>query len=287
MSGFRVSPPKVFPQATRAAKPPLDAAGSADAYRQTTFVLGDDVELVLEGLRLEAAIAEASSGAKFRKQVTASAMALWSRSWLSRLDALHAVEWGNYTAAITLVRAAADYQAAMLYLLRTGAAEWDEWLDAGGIQLAPADHATEFRLHAFRAAEVLAAHDVLGPIYRTSTDLSLSHFGSTLLFAGAESDPARIAVTFGDRDFHVGLAEVHLGWLLQLGSAVLTDTAEFPVAFAAPEGEATTAWIERAERACGRRDRCRVETVDRDGMKRYLVHNWRREPRSAAKKLLL
>lgn len=287
MTAFRVSPPKVFAQATRAAKPPMDAAGSADAYRQTTFVLGEEVELVLEGLRLEAAIAEASSGAKYRKQVTVSAMALWSRSWLSRLEALHAIEWGNYAGAVSLVRAAADYQAAMLYLLRTGAAEWDEWLEGGGVQLAPADHATEFQLHAFRAAEVLAAHDVLGPVYRIATDLSLSHFGSTLLFAGAESDPARIAVTFGDRDFHVGLAELHLGWLLELGAALLRDIAPFEAAFAAADANLTHTWLAKAQRETTRRDRCRVETVERDGMKRYLVHNWRREPRSAAKKLLL
>lgn len=287
MSGFRVSPPRVFSQATRAAKPPIDAAGSADAYRQTTFVLGEEVELVLEGLRLEGALAEASSGAKFRKQTTASAMALWSRGWLSRLEALHALEWGNYNAAVTLIRAAADYQAAMLYLLRTDAAEWQEWLDAGGIQLAPVEHATEFRLHAFRAAEVLAAHEVLGPVYRVTTDLSLSHFGSTLLFAGADSDPSRVAITFGDRDFHVGLAEIHLGWLLELASSLLRDISEFESAFARADEESMTRWLERASRECERRDRCRVETVERDGMKRYLVHNWRREPRSAAKKLLL
>lgn len=287
MSGFRVSPPKVFTAATRAAKPPAEAAGSADAYRQTTFVLGEEVELVLDGLRLEAGFAEASAGAKFRKQITASGMALWSRSWLSRLDALHAIEWGNYPAAVTLVRAAADYQAAMLYLLQTGAAEWDEWLDAGGIQLAPADHATEFQLHAFRAAEVLAAHEVLGPVYRAATDLSLSHFGSTLLFAGSESDPARVAVTFGDRDFHLGLAELHLGWLLDLGGALLRDIRRFPEAFASADEGSADRWVTAAQRAVQRRDRCHIETVDRGGMKRYLVHNWRREPRSAAKKLLL
>ena len=286
MSAFRVAPPKVFAQATRSSKPGQDAAGSADAFRQSTFVLGEEIELTLEGLRQEGAVAEASAGAKFRKQVTAASLGLWSRSWLARLEALHALEWGNYAASVALVRAAADYQAAMLYLLRTGAAEWQEWLDGGGIALAAEDHATEFRLHAFRAAEVLAAHEVLGPIYRVSTDLSLSHFGSTLVFAGMESDPSRVAITFGDRDFHLGLAELHLGWLLQLGASLIHDIAEFPQAFA-PAGEDQGPWLAKAESAVSRRDRCRVETVERDGVKRYLVPNWRREPRSAAKKVLL
>jgi hypothetical protein len=286
MSSLRVSPPKVFPQATRSSKPPLDAAGSADAFRQTTFVLGDEVETVLDGLRIEASIAEASSGAKYRKQVTAAALGLWSRSWLTRLEALHAIEWGNYAAGVALVRSAADYQAAMLYLLRTDAAEWEEWLEAGGVQLAPDAHATEYRLHAFRAAEVLAAHEVLGPIYRTATDLSLTHFGSTLLIAGTESDPARIAVTFGDRDFHVALAEIHLGWLLELGASLLRDLTAFPAAIAVP-ASSPASWLATASKTASRPDRCRIETVERDGMKRYLVHHWRREPRSAARKLLL
>lgn len=287
MSAFRVSPPRVFGAATRSAKPPIDAAGSADAYRQTTFVLGEEVDLVLLGLTLEGSIAEASAGSKFRKQATASALGLWSRSWLSRLEALHAVEWGNYAAAVTLIRAAADYQAAMLYLLRTNAAEWEEWLDAGGIQLAHADHATEFRLHAFRAAEVLAAHEILGPLYREATDLSLSHFGSTLLFAGSDSDPARVAMTFGDRDFHVGLAEIHFGWLFALGEAAIAAVAEFEGVFAPLDEAAASKWRKATSRAGDRADRCRIETVEREGLKRYLIHNWRREPRSAAKKLLL
>ena len=174
---LRVSPPKVFPVATPAAKPPMAPPGPADAYRQTSFVLQGDVEVILDGLNAEGAVAELAAGSKFRSQPVASAMGLWSRSWLCRLQALHALQWGDYAAATPLVRSAADYQAAMLYVLRTKAAEWDEWLESGGIAIAPEHHATQFRLHAFRAAEILAAHDILGPLYREATDLSLSHFG--------------------------------------------------------------------------------------------------------------
>ncbi len=287
VGGFRVSPPRVSAVATRAPKPPLDAGGSADAYRQTSFLLGEEVELVIEGLNLEGAVAMATSGAKYRKQPMAAALGLWSRAWLSRLEALHAVEWGNYAAAVTLVRAAADYQASALYVLRTGAAEWQEWLDSGGIGLAPDQHATEFRLHAFRAAEVLAAHEILGPVYRTAMDLSLSHFGSTLLVAGNESAPDRVLMTFGDRDFHLGLAEMHLGWLALLGIAQVDALSEFEGVFAIPEPARLDAWRANARQLAARRDRCRVETIERDGQKRYLVHEWRREPRGAPKRLLL
>ena len=77
-------------------------------------------------------------------------------------------------------------------------------------RLAPEQHATEIQLHAFRSAETMASHPVLGPVYRIVTDLSLPHFGATLLVAGSESDPSRIAATFADRDFHMGWAELSL-----------------------------------------------------------------------------
>ncbi len=281
----RVSPPRVFPVATLAARPPADLAGSPDAYRQTSFVLEADLDAVLSGLNAEGGIAEASLGARFRSQAMVSALGLWSRSWLCRLEALHAVQWGNYAAATPLVRSAADYQAAMLYLLRTGAQEWREWLDSGGIAIAAEQHATEYTLHAFRAAEILAAHDILGPLYRVATDFSLSHFGSTLLVAGNESAPDHVSMTFGDRDFHFGLAELHLGWLIELGIAQVETLREFPGVFAA--SELAEGWLARGRAALAGAARCRVEQVDQDGVRRYLVHNWRREPRSAPKRILL
>lgn len=284
---MRISSPRVFPQATRAAKPPADAAGSVDAYRQTGFVLGKDIDLALRGLELEGAIASASSAAKFRTQKMVSALGLWSRAWLTRLEALHAVEWGNYVSAVTLVRAAADYQAGALYLLRTDAAEWDEWLEHGGVALAPGQHATEYRLHAFRAAEVLAAHDILGVVYRAAMDVSLSHFGSTLLLTGNESDPQRIAMTFGDRDFHFGLAELNLGWLLLLSIAQLEAALEFEGVFSIPNRAAVEAFCKEARDVAGARDRCHIESVEQNGERRYLVQNWRRAPGGAGKRILL
>lgn len=284
---MRVSPPKVFPVATAASKPPAEAAGSVDAYRQTGFVLGADVEAVLAGLNLEGDAAGRASAPIRRTQTMASAMGLWSRSWLTRLEALHATQWGNYAAAITLVRAAADYQASAIYLLQTGAAEWQEWLDSGGIAISAEQHATEFRLHAFRAAEVLAVHPVLGPIYRVSTDLSLSHFGSTVLFAGSGSAPDHVEMSFGDRDFHVGLAELLLGWLLELGSAMVDTLVEFESVFGPGADGAFEQWTKTARRLVAGPGRCAVSATEVGGERRYLVVNWRREPRSAAKRLML
>lgn len=263
----------------------MGAVGSVDAHRQTGFVLQGDVDLVLDGLNGEGAVAQLAAGAKFRNQKVASSMGLWSRSWLCRLQALHAIQWGNYAAATPLIRSAADYQAGMLYLLRTEAAEWDGWLADGGIAIAPEQHAMQFRLHAFRAAEILAAHEVLGPLYREATDVSLPHFGATMLVAGNESAADHVSMTFGDRDFHMGLAELQLGWLLALGVAQEQALREFAGTFPGPAPLA--GWASKAASSLANRDRCRIEQIEIDGVRRYLVHNWRREPRSAPKRILL
>ncbi|MEP6870690.1 MAG: hypothetical protein ABI939_02455 [Anaerolineaceae bacterium] len=283
----RVSPPRISAGATRAGKPPIDAAGSVDSYRQAGFVLGKDLELLLRGFAHEGSIAEASADSKHRSQQTAAGLGLWSRAWLTRLEALHALEWGNYVAAMPLIRAATDYQAGALYVLRDDAREWNEWLQSGGLALAPDAHASEFRLHAFRAAEVLAAHDTLGPIYQASMDLSLSHFGSTLLLAGSDSDADRVLITFGDRDFHFGLAELVSGWLLLLSAAQLQAALEFPSVFNIPSQGTIESFCREVGLVALDPARCRMEVIERGGEKRYLVHNWRRTPGAATKRILL
>ena len=284
---MRVAPPRVFPTATGAARPPAGAEGSVDAYRQTGFVLGGDLDLVLEGLNLESSVAAASNTAKFRTQLSASTLTLWSRGWLARLQALHAVQWGNYGSAIALVRSAADHHAALLYLLRTDAAEWQQWLDDGGIGLAADLHATEFQLHAFRSAEVLAAEQALGEVYRASTNLSLPHFGATVLLTAQDSDAGRVVPTFGDRDFHLALAELILGWLLSLSLEQLSTVTQFPSAFARLDAVIASRFRETAAALLTASQRCRTHMVEREGMTRRVIENWRRSPGSAAKRVLL
>lgn len=287
MSRQRVSPPRVFPEAMHAPKPPPEAAVSADAFRQARFVLGAELDLVLRGLDVEGQIAAAAAGARFRNQIVASTMAAWSRAWLCRLQALHALEWGNYAAALPLVRSAADYQAAQILLLQSGAGEWEQWLDGGGVGLAAEHHAMQFRLHPYRAAEILAAHELLGPIYRAATDLSMPHFGATLAVAGSDSNAERIAVTFGDRDYHHALAELVLGWLLLAGTAQVEAVLGAQGALPLPDEEAARRFAADARALARRKDRCRLTYVEVEGEQRILLENWRRQPSAAPKRLLL
>lgn len=283
---MRVSPPKVFPEALGAPRPAAGTPG-ADAHRQIGFVLGNEVELVLLGLEAEGEVAAASAGAKFRTQVTASSLAMWSRSWLSRLEALHAVQGGNYTAAMPLLRSAADYEAASVALVGVSRDEWQAFVDGAGIALAPAEHATEFTMHPFRSAESLAAVPALGEVYRVATDLALPHFGTTLLLAGSESTAERLAVTFGDRDFHLGLAEIAVGLLLTLGVVRVETLVAHADVFAPRADAALETFASGARRAIERQDRCRVTGLDVDGVRRHLIINWRRTPGAAPKRMLL
>ncbi|MGD9933758.1 MAG: hypothetical protein AB7T37_08550 [Dehalococcoidia bacterium] len=286
VSLMRVSPPRITPSVHGAARPPAGSP-AADAYRQATFVLDSEVALVLKGLELEGAAAEASAGAKFRNQLVAAALSAWSRSWLCRTQALQSLQWGNYAAAIPLVRSACDFAAAKVSLLGADAAEWQQWLDDGGIGPAHELHATEFRLHPYRSAEALARYPALGSVYRQSSDLALPHFGATLLTVASESTADRVLVTFGDRDFHLGLAEMLLGWLLALGDFHLDalDAEDSPLA--ALPGAGSDQFHTATVAALASGTRCRMQELEVQGSNRWLVSGWRRRPGDAAHRILL
>lgn len=282
---MRISPPKVSPEPTPAGRPPQGSA-EADAYRETSFVLGAEVEAVLRGLRIEGAAAAASAGAKFRTPRTAALLALWSRSWLLRLEALHAVQWGRYAAAPPLVRAALDAIAAAAAV--PGSPEWEAWIGRA-VALRPDAHGFEVPLGPFRSAETLAADPELGALYQECTLFTMPHFASTLLLAAEESNPERFAVSFGDRAFHLGLAELQLGWLLRAGLRAVAFAEEWgrTGALAPVDREEADGFRREAEAALGRWERCRLERATVSGEERTIVVNWRRQPGSAPRRFVL
>ena len=169
-TGYRVSPPRIFGDAARSPKPPLGSV-SADAYRQSNFLLGEEIDLFLRGLNLESSIAVVFSGSKYRNQDIASLLVNWSRSWLARLQALHSLENGNYSAAFPLVRASIDHVATQSTLMTNGARDWTNWLQDEGIHNDNEAHALSIGLGRFRSGEFLASETDLGLIYRMSVIL--------------------------------------------------------------------------------------------------------------------
>lgn len=285
MSQFRVSPPRVFPAATRSARPPAEAAGSADAHRQAGFVLGNEIDLLLQALEIESGIARQASTSRYRNQTVASTMIMWSRSWLCRLEALHALEWGNYVAAASLVESGASLLIAARDLLASSAEAWVAWLDSGGIAPAHEEHATLVRADPVPPGTA-SEPDPFATIARDAALLAGATFAASVLLSAAESTPARVAAVFGDRDFNVALAELNLGWLLSLSAAwldVLADSTVFP----APDADTLARWRSAATRELARRDRCRMEQNEDVGETRHVISNWRRSPGGAPRRVVL
>jgi len=118
------------------------------------------------------------------------------------------------------------------------------------------------------------------------TDLSMTHFGPTLLQVAPESDPERISIAFADCSFHLGWAQLLVGWLLLLVQAqVETALATGDVFAVSPEAQDELSGLSsEIEKALGKTDRCRMEELA-DG--RYLLHNFRRHPGGAPRRVLL
>jgi hypothetical protein len=114
----------------------------------------------------------------------------------------------------------------------------------------------------------------------------MPHFGSTLLLAGSDSTPDRVLMTFGDRDFHLGMAELVFGWLLGLGVAKHESLLAGAGPYHVPEPAQLDRWVSEARRRRESRDRCRVVPHPNPEY-RYAVENWRRTPGGAPKRVLL
>ncbi len=284
MPGFRVSPPRIHPEAERSSRPPAGSAGSVDAHRQMSFVLGETVELVLEGLRLESAVAEEAGGSRYRNVTVAALLATGSRAWLARLEALHAIESGAYAAAVPLVASAADHEAACAAILQ-GAGAWQDWLDTdGGVDL-PEEHATRLALGA--PPDDVEVPELLAGVREVTSALAQPSPGASALLVGGESGPGRLAVTFGDRDFHVALAELTSGWLLALGVAKVELLLDAGHVLPVSDTDALGRWVRAARRELDVPRRCRIERRQMAGAERFVVENWRRAPSGAVRRIVL
>lgn len=150
----------------------------------------------------------------------------------------------------------------------------------------PAYAALKLGLGRYRAGKALADDDRLGSLYRIVSDLCMTHFGVTLLQVGAESDLEKLSLEFGASAFHLGWAELVLGWLLVLADRQLATAIAAEPVFAISDAlrDETAKLAAAIDAALSDVGRCRVEELD-DG--RYLIHNFRRRPESAPKRFLL
>ncbi|HXH21767.1 MAG TPA: hypothetical protein VNN10_07040 [Dehalococcoidia bacterium] len=280
-----------FPDDYRLPGRPDDGAGAAaaDAYRQTRFVLGGDLGLFEEAMRLQLRILRDSSHSRFRTHAYAALVALWSRAYQYLADIVLLTTRGSYASTPPLARTACEVIAAEEALRAGDMEEHSIWL-YGTLKPSEQHHAFEFELGRYFSGQTLADDPVLRAVYRPASDLGRPNFGATLLQVGPESNNLRLAIAFADATFHLGWAEIALGWALALAArqtrvaidaeGIFGVTAETRAAYADLQ--------QRVDAATARDDRCYIEeVVEADNTRRYVVHNFRRQSGGAPKKILL
>jgi hypothetical protein len=263
-------------------------ASAQDAHRQTTFVLKNDLRLFSDGMNLQLRILRDSSHSSFRKHPYAALLGIWSRTYSALSDGCLLATRASYESCPPLVCAASEFIAAQQELHAGGMPLFNGWL-SGALRPDEEHKATSIGMGHLSVEEVLASDARLGAIYRPATELARPNFGATLLAVGPESNNQRLALAFADTTFHVGWAELTLGWLLALCERQLAVALHANDIFAIYDGThaAYATFAQEVGVALARSDRCHIEEIDVDGEERYLVHNFRRQPSGAPRKWLL
>jgi hypothetical protein len=270
-------------------KPGDDASPAAhDAFRQSQFVLGGDLRLLADGMNLQLQVLHDSSHSRYRTHVYAAVVGMWSRAYAGIADAALLITRGSYASAPNLVRSVCELIAAQHQVEREEQGEFIGWM-LGHLKPDEEHKAFDVGLGHYFAGTTLAADADLRVAYRAASDLGRPNFGATLLEVGPESNNVRLAYTFADASFHAGWAEIELGWLLRLCERQLAVAAHMHGVFnvTAESHASVAAYARDVQSALDKPGRARIDEVEADGFKRWLVHNFRRQPSAAPKKYLL
>ncbi|MEX0684245.1 MAG: hypothetical protein WD904_05255 [Dehalococcoidia bacterium] len=205
-----------FPERYSLPARPVGSAAVQDAHRQTNFLLPDDLILFERAMNVQLQVVAAN--AKGRTLQHAGLFTLWSRAYSALADSCVLVTQASYASAAPLLRAALDCIAVQRALIASGYEPYEEWY-AGAVTQVKERLATAFDLGRYRSAEMLIGEERLGPLYRLLTDLAMPHFGSSALLVAPDSNAQKLSAGFADNAFHLGWAELTMGWLLELASA--------------------------------------------------------------------
>ena len=283
VSGMRVPQSWALP-----GKPEGLSAPADDAWRQTGFLLGDDLRLLGDGLDLQARFAATGYAPAARTMTMAALASLWSRAFLCASDAASLVRRGAYQSAVPLVRQAVEHVAAQDAL--PGEIEsFLEWAHHAYARHEQA-RAEDVGLGHYFGGEAIAGDEHLRAIYRAASDLGRPNFGPTALFTANEASERRYPLVFADEAFHLGWAELLLGWLLRVSARQLHVAMHAPGHFPASgelRGE-VAAHVREVERHLLEGARCRLEEhVDESGRRRHLLTDFRRRSGDASTRVLL
>lgn len=279
-----------FPESYTLPGKPDDAAPASvrDTYRQTQFALGKDLRLFAEGMELQLAILRDSSHSRYRTHTYAAVAGTWSRAYSALGDAALLITRGSYASVPNIVRSVCELIAAQHQLQREEMPEFVGWM-LGHLKPDEEHKAFDIGLGHYFAGTTLAADAEMRLVYRSASDLGRPNFGATLLEVGPESNNTRLALSFADPSFHFAWAEIELGWLLRLCERQIAVAAHMPdVLNITPETHtAYAAFASRVQETLANVARARIEELQSGDFKRWLIHNFRRQPSGAPKKMLL
>ncbi|MGE0228223.1 MAG: hypothetical protein AB7I38_08340 [Dehalococcoidia bacterium] len=283
VSGMRVPDGWTLP-----GKPVGLTAAAEDAWRQSGFLLAEDLRLLGADLDLQVRLAGAGYRASARNMRMAAFASLWSRAFSCTSDAVGLIRRGAYQSALPLLRQAVEHVAAQSQLV----SELDEfrvWAHRAYARHAES-RSEEIGLGHYFAGEAIAHDEDFRVIYRGASDLGRPNFGPTALFVANEASHIRYPLNFADEAFHLGWGELLFGWALRIGVKQLHFGMHARDSFPAPDAlrERVVAHVREAEAHLSDDARCRLEEyVDGEKRRRHLLVQFRRMPPDAAKRLLL
>ncbi|MEX2375471.1 MAG: hypothetical protein WD942_07800 [Dehalococcoidia bacterium] len=261
-----------------------------DAWRQTGFLCAEELDLIQTNLDLQARLAASGYTPNARTMTMAGFASLWSRAFLSTSDAVSLVRRGAYQSAPSLVRQAVEFVGAQRGL-GSGGDEMDEWRrfthEAYGRH--DATRSTELGLGAYFSGESIASDEHLRLIYKAASDFGRPNFGPTAMLVANEANHSRYPLVFADQTFHLGWAQLLLGWALRIGVAQIHLGLHLTEQFPAPAElrAAATEHVHATEMLLARTDRCRLEEWSDDGRRRHLLIEFKRRPSDAAQRILI
>ncbi|HZP25852.1 MAG TPA: hypothetical protein VFB90_02275 [Dehalococcoidia bacterium] len=260
--------------------PPRPVSGPAaiqDAYRQSQFLLGKDLQLLERLLNTQLTLAH--QAARSREPASRGVLSLWARVYGYLADGCSLLLQAGYPSCPPLAVAASDCVAAQRRILAQPA-PYADWL-AGAVAQDPGHAALAI---ARSSGGALALDGELGVVQRLARLLFSPDFGATLLLTGAESGSQRLSLSFAEGTFHLGWAELIAGWLLSLAGEQLSLVLDCQLfAFSDELRAEVSPLLELVNAALASPNRCRADEVGG----RFLFHNMRRGPAATPRRLLL
>lgn len=284
----RISP-TTFPSATPELLKPRDEEPQArrDAFRETAFALSLDLRWLQDAFALQRTIVEQSYGSSFRNRRYASALLFWSRVYAGGLEARSLTARACYSAALPLLRATMEWLGAEQAVVGDEQIEFEAWLREAWSNNAE-HHATEIGMGQYMAGQQIAMAPETADAYRAVSELSRPHFGASALLGADGSHDKRFLVNWADEAFHLGWAQLLLGWQITIQDRQCRFAVGSGLFGVEAEDRQEYQRLHRQSQAIlDDPRRCRGQWIIDQGRQRLLIDNFRRQPSGAPKRVLL